>query len=93
LDEFERIFEITKSIIVSGNIVDRISDKGIVYNNFPKSSESYLTHVRPHARNREDTYPLPIIDKVSKKSEFTKQCFWLNSSYVERIYKKNEFKL
>ena len=89
LDEFERVFEITKSIITKGNIVDRISEKGIVYNNFPKSSESYLTHIRPHARNRDDTYPLPIKDKVSNKSEFTKQCFWLNSSYVETIYQNN----
>ncbi|MGC6421865.1 MAG: Sau3AI family type II restriction endonuclease [Flavobacteriaceae bacterium] len=89
LDEFERVFEITKSIILNGNIVNRISNKGIVYNNFPKSSGSYLTHIRPHARNRNDTYPLPIEDRVSKKSEFTKQCFWLNSSYVERIYNSN----
>lgn len=92
MDEFEKVFETTKSIIINGNIVNRISDKGIVYNNFPKSSESYLTHIRPHAKNKEDTYPLPIIDKVSKKSQFTKQCFWLNSSYVESVYKKNEFK-
>ena len=84
LDEFERVFSKTKEIISSGNIIKNISTK--VFNNFPKTSESYLTHIRPHARNKKDTYPLPIADKKYGYTEFTKQCFWLNSSYVENIY-------
>ena len=87
LDEFERVFERTKLVIKQGNIVKAISNKGIVRNNFPKTSESYLSHIRPHGRNRNDTYPLPISDKKTNKTEFTKQSFWINSTYVERIYK------
>jgi DNA mismatch repair protein MutH len=87
LDEFERVFERTKLVIKKGNIVKEISNKGIVRNNFPKTSESYLSHIRPHGQNRNDTYPLPISDKKTNKTEFTKQSFWINSSYVEGIYK------
>jgi len=87
LDEFEKVFEKTKLTIKQGNIVKEISNKGIVRNNFPKTSESYLSHIRPHGRNKNDTYPLPISDKKTNKTEFTKQSFWINSSYVERIYK------
>lgn len=86
MDEFERVFDITKEIIKSGDIVKNISEKGIVGNNFPKLKDSYLTHIRPHAVNRDDTYSLPVPDRKTKKTEFTKQSFWINSSYVEMIY-------
>ena len=87
LDEFERVFKKTKTIIKNGNIVKEITDKGVVKNNFPKSSQSYLSHVRPHGRNKNDTFPLPVKDYKTNKKEFTKQSFWINSSYVEKIYK------
>jgi DNA mismatch repair protein MutH len=86
MDEFERVFERTKHILKTGEIVKEISDKGIIYNNFPKSTESYLAHVRPHGRDKNDTYPLPIHDLKTKRTEFTKQSFWINSSYVEKVF-------
>ncbi len=49
---------------------------GKTYNNFPSPSENPVCHVRPHARNKDDTYELPNDDS------FTKQCFWLNNSYI-----------
>lgn len=45
-------------------------------NNFPKARDNRVTHVRPHARNRNDTNPLP------NGEEFTKQSFWLNKDYL-----------
>ena len=39
-------------------------------------------HVRPHARNAADTYPLP------DGRAMTKQCFWFNRTYVETIVKE-----
>lgn len=48
-------------------------------NNLPKSTESDVAHVRPHARNKSDTYPLP------DGRELTKQCFWFNNAYVKKI--------
>ena len=86
MDEFERVFERTKHIIRTGEIVKEISNKGIIYNNFPKSSESYLTHIRPHGRDKNDTYPLPIPDLKTNRTEFTKQSFWINSTYVEKVF-------
>lgn len=42
-----------------------------------KSSENRCCHVRPHARNKQDTYPQPYGPPVAKK------CFWLNSAYLK----------
>lgn len=49
---------------------------GKYYNNLPKASENRVCHVRPHARDSNDTYDLPDGRK------YPKQCFWLNSSYI-----------
>lgn len=50
---------------------------------FPKSTESRVSHVRPHARDGKD-YDLSITSK-----KITKKCFWLNKNYItEEVYKK-----
>ena len=46
------------------------------HNNFPKSTENRVCHVRPHAQNASDTYELP------DGRMYPKQCFWLNNSYI-----------
>ena len=43
---------------------------------FPKGSEHAIGHVRPHARNKQDT------DEMPNGTHVTKRCFWLNSSYI-----------
>ena len=53
------------------------------YNNFPKSSENPVCHVRPHAQNSKDTYELP------DGRQYPKQCFWLNNSYILSQLGKN----
>ena len=56
---------------------------------FPKKTENNVSHVRPHARNAADTYELPVADKLTGLTEYTKHCFWLNASYVkDEIYLK-----
>lgn len=47
----------------------------------PKESESYVAHVRPHARNKDDTYPTP------QGTHEVKKCFWLNRGYIENVIK------
>lgn len=42
----------------------------------PKKSESKVCHVRPHARNSNDTYP------TGYGTSEVKKCFWLNNSYI-----------
>ena len=86
--EVERVWNYTKEIIQGGNIVNTVNN-GIRYTNFPNKSFSAISHVRPHASNSEDTFPLPVRDIVTGAMEYTKHCFWLNNSYVrDEIYLK-----
>jgi DNA mismatch repair protein MutH len=86
--EAEKVWAKTKNIVSTGKIVREVKE-GIRYTNFPNKSFSSVSHVRPHAKNAEDTYPLPIRDKLTKAKEYTKHCFWLNNNYVrDEIYLK-----
>lgn len=68
------VWERTKKVIQDGL---KITVKnGIHYTNLPKQSENRVAHVRPHARNAQDTYELPDGRK------YPKQCFWLNRTYI-----------
>lgn len=72
--EVKSVWEKTKKVIEDGLIIS--FKNGKAYNNLPKQTENRVSHVRPHARNAEDTYELPDGRK------YTKQCFWLNNSYI-----------
>lgn len=74
-----------KDIILSGNIVKTIASDGSRVTNFPGMNENPVCHVRPHAQNAADTYPLPVRDKFTGLSDYTKHCFWLNNKYIESI--------
>ena len=71
--EIKRVWNIT---------VERI--KNNEYDNLPKISDSPILHVRPHAINRNDTFPTPDGNRAIKK------CFWLNSSYLKKQIEKSE---
>ena len=45
-------------------------------NDLPRKSESKVSHVRPHARNRKD------YDLTPNGEQIVKRCFWLNGSYI-----------
>lgn len=77
LEEVKKVWERTVAIIKAGVQIETCGKK--TKNNLPKSTESYVAHVRPHARDKADTYPLP------DGRELTKQCFWFNSAYVKKI--------
>lgn len=100
-NETRKVWLKTKYQIQNGDIFNdykrdnqgeiRHSKKGnpIRLNYFPKSSENKVCHVRPHGSDSTDTYPLPINDKKLNVSEYSKQCFWLNKTYVrDEIYLK-----
>jgi DNA mismatch repair protein MutH len=77
----------TREIVSNGNIVKEILENGTRKTNFPNNNFNSIAHVRPHAQNAEDTFPLPVIDKISGLNRFTKQCFWLNKTYIrDEIY-------
>jgi DNA mismatch repair protein MutH len=88
IQEAEKVWAKTKTIVSKGNIVKEVKN-GIRYTNFPNKKFNSVSHVRPHATNASDTYPLPTKDKVTKSKVYTKHCFWLNSTYVRNnIYLK-----
>lgn len=68
------VWEKTKHILLEGLEVHIRG--GRKYNNLPKASENPVCHVRPHARNAQDTYELP------DGRRYPKQCFWLNNTYI-----------
>lgn len=72
--EVRSVWERTKQVLLDGLEIKVVNGKN--YNNFPKATENRVSHVRPHARNAEDTYELP------DGRVFPKQCFWLNNSYI-----------
>ena len=91
--EVEKVWAKTQQIVAKGEIVKEIktdkNGKEVRFTNFPSKKFSSVSHVRPHAKDASDTYPLPNKDKLTKQMEYTKHCFWLNNSYVkDEIYLK-----
>jgi DNA mismatch repair protein MutH len=64
----EQVWQDTKQKIAKG-----------IYDNFLKSSEDMIAHIRPHARDSYDLMQTPQGTMEKKKS------FWLNRSYINRI--------
>lgn len=100
IEECKRVWLYTKNIISSGNIFNsyirdkqsgrlKLTKKGNPYkrNNFPKIADSNVCHVRPHGNDASHVYELPVPDKQIGVMEYSRQCFWLNSSYIGDIYK------
>jgi DNA mismatch repair protein MutH len=86
--EAEKVWAKTKDIVSKGKIVKEVIGT-TRHTNFPNKSFNSVSHVRPHATNAADTYPLPTKDKLTKVNEYTKHCFWLNNNYVmKEIYLK-----
>ena len=74
----------TYNTIKSGNIVKSI-ENGYRTTNFVGMSDNLVCHVRPHGRNAQDTCKLPVPDKLTGATEYTKHCFWINNKYLETI--------
>ncbi len=70
----KEVWEETKAVLLQGLQINVVNGK--YYNNLPKASANQVCHVRPHARNAQDTYELP------DGRHYPKQCFWLNNSYI-----------
>lgn len=51
--------------------------------NLPGAKWSPVSHVRPHAANKLDTYETPQGDNLTKK------CFWLNQDYIKKQIENN----
>lgn len=86
-NEISKVWNKTKEVIKTGNIVKEINEKGQRETNFPGMTFNKYCHVRPHARDSKDTLELPIKDKLTGNTSYTKHCFWLNNKYLEEILK------
>ena len=95
-NQIKVVWEKTNSIL-NGELVLNI-EKNKVMNNFTNISDDLIAHVRPHAKDRSVTNPLPDSTKIIIESNdksvdlnylegnrFTRQCFWLNANYVLSI--------
>ncbi len=80
LEDVRRVWERTVQTIRKG--VKLVRTPHGVSNNLPKQSEDPIAHVRPHGKNAKDTLPLP------DGRTMTKQCFWLNNTYIEKQIKE-----
>ena len=77
LEEVRRVWLRTRNTIRRG--VKLIQSPHGISNDLPKIMDSPVAHVRPHGRDASDTLPLP------DGREMTKQCFWLNRGYIEKV--------
>lgn len=78
----------TYNTIKTGNIVKSIENR-IRKTNFVGMSENNVCHVRPHGRNASDVCKLPVADRLTGATEYTKHCFWINNNYIRKIF--NEY--
>ncbi|MCX7544156.1 Sau3AI family type II restriction endonuclease [Marinicella gelatinilytica] len=89
IHEAKKVWDAVVKRLERGEIVKKITPKGIRKTFFPSSKDNRISHVRPHANNAADTYKLPVADKLTGLTEYTKYSFWLNATYVkDEIYLK-----
>ena len=81
LEEVHRVWQRTVDTLREGVHIWKDAS-GRNRNNLPKASESRVAHVRPHGKDSMDMAPLPTGGMM------TKQCFWLNNSYVAEQIKE-----
>lgn len=84
----KNMYNKTKDVILSGNIVKYIRKDGRRITNFPGMKENKVCHVRPHGQNSDDVLPLPVRDNFTGLTKYTKHCFWINNKYLEEILKE-----
>lgn len=82
-NEVKSVWDKTVEVIKSGNIVKSVGKTRKT--NFPGMKENNVAHVRPHGKDANDVFELPVADKLTGSKVYTKHCFWLNNKYIERI--------
>jgi DNA mismatch repair endonuclease MutH len=93
LEKAKDVWEKTIELINNGKIVKEVkkSKKGketrLTY--FPGQSFNGVIHIRPHGANKADESDLPVRDELTGKKAYTKQCFWLNATYIQKVIEEN----
>ena len=79
LEKAGEVWAIMKNLISNPSLIKLEETKKGVSNNFPKSSQSEVAHVRSKARDGKDRAQL------NDGRWVTKQAFWLNNHYIQNI--------
>lgn len=79
IEQCRIVWERARQVIIDGVEIVEVGNRTV--NNLPKQKENSVMHVRPHAQNKNDTYELP------DGRFLTKQCFWLNNTFIKEIVK------
>ena len=89
--EIKAMYEQCADLIKSGTALT-YNDKGQIVDKFAKESRNGngVCHVRPHGRNKKDTFDLPVKDIETGLTKYTKQSFWFNSNFIKNILKNND---
>lgn len=82
LEMIKEVWQHTKNLVATGNIVKSITSNQSRQTNFFKASKEHIAHVRPHGTNSKNTYPLPVPDSLTGNKEYTKHSFWLNNNFI-----------
>ena len=71
----KNVWETTKRVITEGLQITK-DRNGRNKSNLPNASDNPVCHVRPHAKNAQDT------DELPDGRRYPKQCFWLHKDYI-----------
>ena len=93
IDEYvQPIFNKTVDVIKNGNIVKEETENKLL-TNFPGSKENGVCHVRPHdakgIKKLNNGLPLPVPDRLTGLTQYTRYCFWLDRNYIRKIIVNN----
>lgn len=85
----KKMHEECANMVRNGNAF-YFDSKGKLKDRFPKEERNSngVCHVRPHARVGLDHYELPIADIETGITSYTKQSFWFNKDFVEKMIKE-----
>ncbi|WP_147533025.1 Sau3AI family type II restriction endonuclease [Bacillus marasmi] len=80
-NEIKQLWEQVNNVIIQGIKIEykKHGNKMIETNNLPKIGFNGVTHIRPKGKDGSDKVVLPNGQVI------TKQCFWLNNTYIAKI--------
>lgn len=83
----KKMYEDCAKLIKEGNALYFEGNK--IKDRFPKEirNSNGICHIRPHGQNKEDRFALPVPDRATGLTSYTKQCFWFNKKFMQKIIK------
>ncbi|MFA5421317.1 MAG: Sau3AI family type II restriction endonuclease [Bacilli bacterium] len=87
----KQTFEFCARLIANGEAL-YFDNHGRIKDHFPKEKRNSndVCHVRPHANKAVNVFQLPLADKSTGKTAYTKQCFWFNKVFISETMLKGE---